>query len=245
MEYIFNRVIHNPPANEPDNIRNLKCDAKYEVGSIFCHDKCKNKIHILIIRPTKIKSDKYIIYAHGNAANISTLINLATKMVDETGYNVVLFDYNGYGYSTGTLSEEHCYASLETTVAYVIGIKGNKDGILLIGRSLGTGVVVNYVAKYQWYSPIVVISPYKSILSIAIENYNDKYDKFVTIKKIECVNIPVKIYHGYCDELIPISHAKEIYNRLNDKSIPPTYLSNTCHIDIIHKIDLTELKDLI
>ena len=36
--------------------------------------------------------------------------------------------------------------------------------IILMAESLGTGVAIDYVANYDWYAPIILISPYKSIL---------------------------------------------------------------------------------
>lgn len=62
----------------------------------------------------------------------------------------VSYDYIGYGMSEGEPSEENCLKSLSLVVDYYNNYKE-----LLIGQSLGTGVVVDYVSTNEWTLPII------------------------------------------------------------------------------------------
>ena len=118
--------------------------------------------------------------------------------------------------------------------------------ILLVGQSLGTGIVVDYISKQQnkWSNPVILISPYKSIPKI-ITQYNlieflICKNKFCTYDKIIKTICPIKIFHGCIDNLIPISHSEELFELTPNKSIQPTWFDNTGHNDILNKIDMDE-----
>ena len=244
----LNQRIYSPPVFNRGVFNNYFHSDQYTVQSLFLLDTCKNKIHTIIITP-KVTTDNYIIYSHGSASDMSYLIDFLSKMALRLQCIVVSFDYPGYGLSTGKASEIHCYNSLKTVIDYIVDIKGCQHNILLIGRSLGTGVVVDYVSQYDWKNPVILISPYKSMLEIgydmigidkahikmscsyALHNYN----QFCSIDKISQAHCPIKIYHGYDDELIPISHAQQLYQQMANKSLPPTYLCDTDHINILCK----------
>src|SRR5258705_194298 len=78
-----------------------------------------------------------------------------------------------------------------------------EKNIILIGQSLGTGIVIDYVSKNKWDSPIILISPYKSIISVVCDSSIVKpIDKFQSLKKIKSITCPVKIFHGKEDKTI-------------------------------------------
>jgi fermentation-respiration switch protein FrsA (DUF1100 family) len=112
---------------------------------------------------------------------------------------------------------------------------------------LGTGVVVNYVVdNIYWEMPIVLISPYKSIVSISFNNSFKYYlfsywNRFNSYSKIASVFCPVKIFHGIDDSLIHFSHSQALFSRLRDKSYPPTFFANVGHNDILQHIDFSPI----
>ena len=62
--------------------------------------------------------------------------------------HVVAFDYQGYGLSEGEPSESACYQDLACVVDYVNrALLTPNRNIYLVGQSLGTGVVIDYVSK--------------------------------------------------------------------------------------------------
>jgi uncharacterized protein len=115
----------------------------------------------------KVNSGKknLLIYYGGNAEELSTYIAYYKKLED---YTALLINYRGYGKSSGTPSEE---ALFEDALLIYDQVKDEGyDKIILVGRSLGSGVAV-YVAGKREVDGIILITPYDSILNVAKERY--------------------------------------------------------------------------
>ncbi|VDK43980.1 unnamed protein product [Cylicostephanus goldi] len=63
----------------------------------------------------------------------------------ELDYNVVTFDYRGYGDSEGTISERGIVSDSRLVYKYVLHHSG-KNTVLIWGHSMGTGVAVHLVS---------------------------------------------------------------------------------------------------
>lgn len=189
--------------------------------------------------------DKCIIFSHGNGCDIYTMYNHMKQMADLLETNIYIYDYPGYGLANNTsYSEKGCYDNLKKVIDYV-RIKYEDTDITLIGHSLGTGVVMDYVSKYNWKTPIILISPYKSMGRILTDSSSctalQSIDKFGTYYKLDTIECPVKIFHGSNDKLINISHAKDLYENLKNKSLKPTWLEGIGHNNILESIDSKEI----
>jgi len=237
--------LYNPPKTNLNSIQNLLNNCNYSSESYFVAN-----IHVLKISPLNYNNNKIMLYSHGNSSNISTLVNYLLDFVDKLNCTVIAYDYPGYGLSklgNKPGAEQQIYDSLEKVVNDTICRYQTRD-IMLVGRSLGTGIVIHFAAYHEWPNSIVLISPYKSIGNIIINyihlqnNYLFMCDKFNSIDKIKCVTCPIKIYHGCRDELIGLDHPQELYRCTPNKKWKPTYLPNTGHLDILCKIDYTELR---
>ncbi len=200
-------------------------------------------INCVLINPQqKAKDSKIIIFSHGNGCDIYTMFDYCKKLSNKLNVYVLLYDYYGYGLSAKTPSEQGCYDSLSNVVDYSLQSFSKKD-IIFMGQSLGTGVVIDYAVKTNWISPIILISPYKSILSILTDfSLLSLFDKFISINKIDKLKCPVKIFHGQNDTLINMSHSQLLFNKIKNKEFEPTYIPNTGHNDILNKINLEEIQ---
>jgi esterase/lipase len=113
------------------------------------------------------------------------------------------------------------------------------EDIYIIGQSLGTGIVVDFAFKNQNFkNPIMLISPYKTLDSVVLDDESScssikkTLDMFETKDKIDKIEAPCKIVHGYNDELINISHGKELFSMVKNK-LEPVWLHSTGHNDIL------------
>jgi pimeloyl-ACP methyl ester carboxylesterase len=198
------------------------------------------------------KSDKYIVFAHGNGTDITIMSSWVKNLANLLNVNAMLFEYPGYSVCNGPSCEQGCCENIEIAVDYLIEtLNIPEENIYLIGQSLGTGIIVDFIAKRKWQSPTALISPYKSIVSVVMndESCSSKVvkstvDMFETMKKIDKVIAPIKIFHGEDDNTINISHGKELYRALNNKLIP-VWFPNTGHCDIIRKITLSQWQSFI
>jgi fermentation-respiration switch protein FrsA (DUF1100 family) len=81
-----------------------------------------------------------VLFSHGSGRNISGYLD-DVELFRELGLNVLLYDYGGYGQSTGAPSEARCYADIEVMWEYLVDTRGIASGeIILCGSSMGSGV---------------------------------------------------------------------------------------------------------
>ena len=80
-----------------------------------------------------------ILYSHGNAEDLSGL-RYRLPQFPAHGYGIIAYDYEGYGASGGTPSEENVYRDAERVWRYLVEEKKiPAERIVLYGRSLGSG----------------------------------------------------------------------------------------------------------
>jgi hypothetical protein len=53
----------------------------------------------------------FVLYCHGNAGNLSFRSGTIERWQNRVGASVLIFDYPGYGHSSGRPNEKNCYAS--------------------------------------------------------------------------------------------------------------------------------------
>jgi len=93
--------------------------------------------------------------------------------------------------------------------------------VILVGRSLGTGVTVGVAHQLNWQSPIVLVSPYRSIGQIATDScLAAAIGMFPTESRIGQLSCPVRLIHGTKDRLIPIEHSYNLFKLLKHPLIP-------------------------
>ena len=106
-----------------------------------------------------------VVYFGGNAEEVSMNIDhFANRQA-----TMVLFNYRGYGESTGRPSQRHL---VKDAVAVVEWAKARYPGrpLVLFGSSLGTGVAALAAAEVKPDAAILV-SPYRSIARVAQKHF--------------------------------------------------------------------------
>jgi len=240
IDDLINKNLYYPPkSNTLEEYEKLN-NNKHQLICIPTNNKNNDTVPLIKILPTNNKiPDKYIIFSHGNSSDIFNLYHKLEIFANKLNIGIITYDYIGYGLSNKAKpSEENCYLSMNIVMTYVLSVfKIDRSQIYLIGQSLGTGVVIEYVYNNEWIYPIILISPYKSICTVKFDNeLLSKYDKFKNLSKLNKIDCPVKIFHGHDDTVINISHSKMIYESLKNKSLKPAWLNDTGHGDIIDKV---------
>jgi hypothetical protein len=176
------------------------------------------------------------------ATNLYKIYDSCVALCAKIKTNIIAFEYPGFIDSDKTApSEQGCYDNISTMITYMINTMGIDAGnIYLVGYSLGTGIVADYAARNTWSTNIMLISPYKTILSVAFKGcsknpYYKSNDMFETVKKVDKIKCPVMIVHSEADTIINIKHGKSIYNKLPNP-MTPLWLNNFDHTDVINNI---------
>lgn len=162
-----------------------------------------------------------ILFCHGNAGNISHRLD-NIRLLLKGNFQLFIFDYRGYGKSTGRPSEKGIYQDGLAAYDYLLekeGIPASK--IILFGRSLGVAVAIETALRRKAGS-IIVESGFTSVREMAKEmgvfkvispiippNYNN-------LEKIAMLTIPKLIIHGDNDEIVPFSMGRSLYESAND-----------------------------
>jgi len=161
-----------------------------------------------------------VLFLHGNAGNISHRID-SLQMFHRLGYSTFIFDYRGYGNSSGTPSEQGTYRDAEAAWRYLTEQQNIPScRIVLFGESLG-GAVASWLAARQKPAALVIASGFTSVPDLAQHFYpylpvrwlaHLRYD---TRKNLRAVAVPVLIAHSPEDEIIPFEHGQALYAAAN------------------------------
>lgn len=244
---ILNRLVFHPPKTlmNEDGIKYLKS----KNGNIITY-------YIEYANVNKKPTDNIIIWSHGNACSAINVHSNMNHLAQVINCDIIIYDYQGYGLSEGSPTEQNCYDDLESIINHTKS-KYMYEKIYLVGHSLGTGIVVDYAFKNKWKVDIILISPYRSILHVIdnmpifnfisnpkIQSLIKHIDMFRSIDKINKLKCPVKIYHGLDDELILPQHGIDLSNKVDNKKHEITLINNCKHNDILSKINWSDVRQL-
>lgn len=162
-----------------------------------------------------------LLISHGNGGNISYRYLLMRSLVRQK-FNVLMYDYRGYGRSEGTPSEEGIYKDGRAFFDYAsTQPEVDPKKIILWGTSLG-GAVATDVAVHRKAAGLILESTFTSGSDVARVLYPFlpvaplMQSKFNTIDKIKTLHLPVLVMHGDLDEILPIGLGRKLYASAND-----------------------------
>ena len=158
-----------------------------------------------------------VLFCHGNAGNISHRME-SIQIFNQLQLNVFIFDYRGYGKSSGKVSEQGTYRDVEAAWTYLVTERGiPASEIIIFGRSLG-GAIAAWVARNRDAKALIIESTFTSIPDIGAELYPflpvrllSRYT-YATIDYLEKVHCPVLVIHSIDDEMISIEHGRKLFD---------------------------------
>jgi pimeloyl-ACP methyl ester carboxylesterase len=163
-----------------------------------------------------------MIYFHGNAGNLSHRGGGLPRWADTLDSSVLIFDYPGYGRSTGSPSESGLYASGEAAWTWLTNDQHfAPENITLVGASLG-GAVATELAVHHTCRALVLIKAFTSIPDMAASQYPwvpARYfvrHRFDNGSKLPLIHRPVFVTHGTTDRLIPFTQGKQLFAAANE-----------------------------
>lgn len=158
-----------------------------------------------------------ILFCHGNAGNLSHFSSRAAALRKALGQSVLIFDYPGYGKSTGKPSEEGCYAAADAAYEWLTKTKKiPPEKVILVGESLGGGVATELAVRKS-HRGLVLVRTFTSIPAMARRSFwtfsssSVVSNSFNNLDRMPRCQGPIFIAHGDRDTLIPLSQAKQLF----------------------------------
>lgn len=193
--------------------RNFQFEKSYTFDEVFLKTSDNETINGLHF---KTKSDKVILYFHGNAGSLESWQYIYHDL-NFLEYNLLVIDFRGYGKSTGKISEKGLYIDGQTAYDYLVKAGFKQENIIIYGRSIGCGIAVD-VASHNKSKALILEAPFSSFNKLANHmvpflfpslflNYS-----FDNLGKINKVNTPLLIIHGKKDGIIPFKLGEALYN---------------------------------
>lgn len=189
-------------------------------------------------------ASKYtILYFHGNKHNMNPYWE-RVEYFYQAGFSVLIFDYEGFGKSGGTCSQNALIADSRAALAYtqqVLHIP--QDSIIYYGYSLG-GYPAIHLAAEQKPARLIIESAFASgealVQSGTLLDIPGAFvleGDFNNAENITNVTCPVAFIHGEEDSFIDISQGKKLFaNCVTSKVFFPVPGAN--HTDVPPKMGL-------
>lgn len=158
-----------------------------------------------------------LLFSHGNAEDLGMIYDWFNDLARVLRVNIMAYDYTGYGKSTGTPTEDNCYADIEAAYKYLTEVRRiQPEQIVLYGRSLGSGPSCYLASKTatagRSVGGVILQSPLLSAYRVAFNfRFTMVGDRFPNIDYAPHIRCPVFIVHGTQDEVVPFWHGEELF----------------------------------
>lgn len=173
-----------------------------------------------------------VIYFGGNAEDVSRSLPMLVDAFPERA--VFALNYRGYGGSTGKPSET---ALIADALVLFDRVHIDHPHIVVIGRSLGSGVAV-HVASERPVERLVLVTPYDSLLKLAAGQFRFFPVRWLLVDKFESwryapkVTAPTRLIAAQNDEVIPIASTKSLYEHMPQLRATLIVIPGVGHNDI-------------
>jgi len=197
----------------PDKtLRGTPADIGLDYRNLEVTTDSGNTIHGWIV--TAEPSRGTLLFCHGNAGNISDRLK-SIKVFHDLGMTVVIFDYPGYGQSTGKPHESNLYESAEA-VCMSLESEFDMGRVIIFGRSLGGAVAIELATRVP-AACLIVESAFTNTVNIGRELFPILPVKlmlsqhFDSLAKVPTITMPKLFIHSRNDDIIPYRHGVDLY----------------------------------
>lgn len=160
-----------------------------------------------ILFKSKRQARGVVFYVHGNADNIRYYGDFA-KVFLENDYDVFMYDFRGFGKSSGRIINERTLQRDNKRLYEQILKRYDEKKVVVYGYSIGTGLAARVASKHN-PKALVLETPYYDFIDII--KYHKAYLParlitkyfFRTHKYLKYCKCPVYAFHGTEDRRVP------------------------------------------
>lgn len=163
------------------------------------------------------KSKGLVFYLHGNAGTLETWGKIA-KIYTKLGYDIFILDYRSFGKSEGEIENEEQLNKDIAIVYKTLKKRYPENKIIITGYSIGSGLAA-ILASGSKPKALILQSPYYSFTELSsgrVPFFPDFMKKFQleTYKYLPKIKVPIYIFHGKEDQLIPYENSVRLSKTL-------------------------------
>lgn len=216
IKYILLKIEHSRVYSPSKESMEL-CDIREIYSTVkeynIVSDDGKANLYVLHIQ--KPESNKATIFAYGSGGSVAGRVksDIIKILFEHGSSSIVLFDYRGYGKSSGTPSENGLYNDAYSVWNFITTDLGYSH-INLYGFSLGTAVATHLGKRLcdigEKPDNIVLQAGFTSfadivgVMSMLMVNVYDSYSN------LQHINTNVLCIHSHQDELVDYSHSVKL-----------------------------------
>ncbi len=217
--YVFQgRYLYFPniPTRE---LQTTPADIGYDYDDVTVQTADDQKLHGWFIERDSPRGT--VLFFHGNAGNISHRLD-SIAFWHKQGFEVLIFDYRGYGRSSGTPSEAGTYQDGQALWDYLLNERhADPEQIVLFGRSLGAAIAAR-IAYENAPRALILESVFSSVRDMGRRYYpwlpvrwitRLHYDTAALASQIDC---PILVIHSRDDEIIPFDQGRKVFEQATE-----------------------------
>jgi len=187
-----------------------------EYDEYFLETNERGRINALHIKSVEKKG--LILYFHGNTGNLKRW-SLTGSEFTSLGYDVLMFDYRGFGKSKGKRNEKNMHIDCRAVYNLACTLYP-PENVHLYARSMGSGMAIKLATQIN-ATKLFLETPYYSMVDVAKFHVpfipvkwllRFSFNSYLWIQDVKC---PIYILHGTKDRIIPYQHALKLYNLIS------------------------------
>jgi len=162
----------------------------------------------------------HVLLCHGNAGNVGDRV-LHAAVLTAAGFDVLLFDYRGYGHSSGTPGEQGTYRDARAALACLLRQPDvDSSRVLYLGESLGGAVALELALEHP-PAGLVLVSAFTSVRDMSRLHYGVippalVPDAYPSLRLIGNLRVPLLVLHGEDDAIVPVEHGTALFDAAPD-----------------------------
>lgn len=183
-----------------------------------------DKVEAAYVKGSEQPPRAYVIYFHGKGGTLDSAIGRA-KRWSNMGFDVLVFDYRGWGLSTNlSPNEASILADTRAVRAWMLGRIGvaNADRLIYYGHSLGTATSTQQ-AELEPPAILILESAFASIHDFETDSSGMDFPvgfiatgTWPTVDRVKNIHVPILLVHGLADEFVRPEFSQKIFANANE-----------------------------
>jgi uncharacterized protein len=177
-----------------------------------------DSIHCWFTAPDGWTPDRgAVLYSHGAGGNLSRICGRMYRWHKYTGRAVLLYDYPGYGRSSGRPSETGCYEAGDAAFSWLVEeMKVRPREVMLVGDSLGCAIATELATRHD-ARMLVLQGGFTSFPDMAQTRFpmfpgrwlvHNQMNNEAKVGRVRC---PVLVTHGTADSVVPFRQGERVF----------------------------------